>query len=1524
MASNSLRIPPDPSAAKDFVSWKRDIEMWSQLTDVPKPKQGLAVMYATQHNKRTHEILCELTNDEVVCDGGLKKVIDKLETIYIKDKAEASYEAYESFESLRRKDDETIGEFVERFQCALRRTKSYGTVMSDDLLAYRLIKSASLSDTQTHLVRASAQTLTLDHVITAVKKIFGNSPVSENNTETVQIKTENLHFTEHYANDYDNPYSYTVPNPDPNSDPSEDLYDPTLAQAQGYVSPPGHQLGGTPEQSETEDIWYTQYRYNPRYSRFPIRRPAAASRGYFPNISRRPNFNRINNNNNSRIIRNKNPNNQFGQPSRCSICQSVMHWAKDCPHRTESQENTFYQVVLFQSDLEHPNALPSLVHESLSSGILDCGASKTCCGITWFNHYLESLNSDEQNKIRYYPSNSQYKFGDGKTTVAMKGAEIPIWLGSKELTLQTDIVDKDIPLLLSKKFMKQYHCQLCTITDTVNILGENINLINTQSGHYGIPITKKRQLINSIDEDRSQLVFLATEPIQDRKKIARKIHKQFGHPSVEKLIKLIKQSTLGNDKLLFEEIRKISEECEVCLRYKRTPPKPAVSLPLSNEFNQCVAMDIKTYKGVPLLHLIDTCTRFSMSSILKNKAAETIIEAIYKLWISIFGAPDMFLSDNGTEFANQHFRQLGEAYNIRVCTTAAESPFSNGICEKYNHVISEILDKIIYDTGCKLSIALPWAVNAKNSLQTVHGFSPSQLVLGVNPRLPTIYENRPPALSETKYTEIIEQNLKAMRTARTAFIQSESSERIRRALNAKIRTSNDVKYITGDTIYYKRKDDKCWHGPAKVIGQDGQCILVKHQSTWIRVHPCRIIHAKKAHMQVEEETKEENLNSTGSDPRPYPLETNENDNMLPLLNPYNDLDVAEFPEIQNNAPIEDLPDAPTNPEEPTNEPLHAERLPETSNAEATQPEINPEVPENEDNDEFNEQKYTIKKGSSIELKLKNDPENRWMKATVISRSGKANKKGHKNKYANEWNLNFEGEIKPIDFDTQVEEVRPYTQELEQEILFSEEYESFQEKEILKAKLKELDVWKKQQVYQEIPYNNQNLISLKWVVRPKIIEKIPSYKARLVCKGYQDLAEVRKDSPACLREGVRIALAVMSTSKWKVRSIDVRCAFLQGEPIERNVYVVPPKEANTSNIWQLKKTIYGLRDASRAWYMKIRKELIKLQCHETLDKGLFFWKNEEILHGIICLFVDDVLLGGSKLFHTTVIENLMKTFEFGSENETAFTYIGIEIQQNQDYSININQTTYAKSLKPIEIAESKQPTESVTNEIHKDYRSLVGSLNWIATITRPDIAFSVCSASTKVNSPTQGDVQEVNKILKYLKYHESILKIPSFDSLVKISLLVYSDASLANLPSGHSQGAYIIFFTDGYHACPISWSSHKLKRIVTSSLAAETLAFLEACDAAFYIAGIISPITHNGAKINIDIVSDCRSLVTAAATSKVIDDKRLRIEMNAVRELIDTKAVTIAWSSTKLMLADRLTKTAASPLMLLKALSSGRL
>ena len=55
-----------------------------------------------------------------------------------------------------------------------------------------------------------------------------------------------------------------------------------------------------------------------------------------------------------------------------------------------------------------------------------------------------------------------------------------------------------------------------------------------------------------------------------------------------------------------------------------------------------------------------------------------------------------------------------------------------------------------------------------------------------------------------------------------------------------IRTSQDTKYCSGDLVYYKQKDNNYWKGPGTVIGQDGQQVLVKHSSSYVRVHPCQL------------------------------------------------------------------------------------------------------------------------------------------------------------------------------------------------------------------------------------------------------------------------------------------------------------------------------------------------------------------------------------------------------------------------------------------------------------------------------------------------------------------------------------------------------------------------------------------------------------------------------------------------------------------------------------------------------------
>ena len=133
------------------------------------------------------------------------------------------------------------------------------------------------------------------------------------------------------------------------------------------------------------------------------------------------------------------------------------------------------------------------------------------------------------------------------------------------------------------------------------------------------------------------------------------------------------------------------------------------------------------------LHMIDHATRYNASSIIKSKRKEIIVDEMFKIWVKIFGYPKRILVDNGGEFDNQDFRDFCENLNITIKTTAAESPWSNGMVERHNGIIGESVAKIINDINCTLNVALSWALSAKNSLQNFHGFSPNQLVFGRNP-----------------------------------------------------------------------------------------------------------------------------------------------------------------------------------------------------------------------------------------------------------------------------------------------------------------------------------------------------------------------------------------------------------------------------------------------------------------------------------------------------------------------------------------------------------------------------------------------------------------------------------------------------------------------------------------------------------------------------------------------------------------------------------------------------------------------
>ena len=114
------------------------------------------------------------------------------------------------------------------------------------------------------------------------------------------------------------------------------------------------------------------------------------------------------------------------------------------------------------------------------------------------------------------------------------------------------------------------------------------------------------------------------------------------------------------------------------------------------------------------------------------------------------------------------------------------------------------------------------------------GYSPNQLVFGRNVNMPTVLEVKLPSLESNTSSDIIRKNLEALHSARKNFIQAESNERNIRTLRYNVGTYADESFNNGDRVYYKRSQKSGRSGPATVLGQDGQFVLVRHGSSSFR------------------------------------------------------------------------------------------------------------------------------------------------------------------------------------------------------------------------------------------------------------------------------------------------------------------------------------------------------------------------------------------------------------------------------------------------------------------------------------------------------------------------------------------------------------------------------------------------------------------------------------------------------------------------------------------------------------------
>ena len=1052
-------------------------------------------------------------------------------------------------------------------------------------------------------------------------------------------------------------------------------------------------------------------------------------------------------------------------------------------------------------------------------------------------------------------------FNFGESAFKSKGViEIPVTLKGRKFYLKTEILQGDVPWLIGKKTMNRMGMVIDMKKDNVKIEvlgGMEISLREDKQGHLRIPIMRrvKEELLLEGWKGKNQ---------QEIRGAIMKLHLQFGHGSGEKLWKLTEEAQwsegLSNNER--EEIKKLVTDlvasCEVCRRYKRNPAKPVVSFSWSHTFNEVLAMDVGEIEERKFLVMVDMATRYCQAHWIRDKKPETIIKTLVDGWFAIFGAPLKILSDNGGEFQNEKVRRMAERWNVKVLATAAESPWSNGLCEKTVGILKESLRKMRDDEEVELGIALRWVVSARNCLVNNGGFSPNQLVFGKNPFLPSLMgeKSSSPASREEGLEEgMVRETLNAMHKARETFIKNESCNKIRIALNKKVREHKLEEAKVGNEVFYKREGEKEWRGPAIVIAVAGKTVVVKHGDSLreiARVHVTRIQGKSPSKEGISEAEKDgyssgESGGTTGESMGPE-----EEENGVGLMGYRRKQEmVTDDPEEQS-----------------------------------------------EDEENEMEELPRLRKGDRIRAtNLDTGQLEEW---SVVSLAGKRSSKHWADSYnIQDLQTGDRGWVNLRDY-RNIERI-----EDEEEILLG-----FEDKNVIEAKEKELQSWKENNVYEEVENVGQKAISTRWIVTEKIRGGEKVCKARLVARGFEEeMAEWEKDAPTCNAETLKFCLAVMKLKKWTCYTLDVKTAYLQGDEIQREVYLKPPSEGGWNGLWKLKKTVYGLKDAAKAWYNKVVKVVDELGgVRSRLEPNIFFWKKASKVYGILCTHVDDFCYGGTESFLEETIGRLREKLKVGEQESKRFKYIGVMVEQRKN-EISLNQWGYVNSIREPE-GRRFSGNRVLSAEELTEYRSVVGQLNWVSLHTMPEIAFNVSELSKAFKGGTTQDMRKLIKIVRKVKHIMGGIVMSELEE-ENLYWEAYADASFGNIEDGHTQLGYVISLTDGKKRCTIWWKSRKARRIAKSTIEAEALSVGEAIEGVIYLNKLWEEVVGER-KLEALVKTDSKTLMTAIRSSTGVSSKRLKIDIAAIRETMESGEIKeVQWIQGKHQIADVLTKSGVS-------------
>ena len=466
------------------------------------------------------------------------------------------------------------------------------------------------------------------------------------------------------------------------------------------------------------------------------------------------------------------------------------------------------------------------------------------------------------------------------------------------------------------------------------------------------------------------------------------------------------------------------------------------------------------------------------------------------------------------------------------------------------------------------------------------------------------------------------------------------------------------------------------------------------------------------------------------------------------------------------------------------------------------------------------------------------------------------------------------------------------------------------------------------------------------------------KSRWCIRGDRDpdLLSLQRYAPTLNTTSFGVLLQVAASMRYRASVGDLKNAFCQSSPLKRDngkLCASQPKAGieglHPEQIVEIVAGCYGLGDAPAHWRRTLKEAIIGLGYKESvLDPTVYMLHSQGKLHGAIAVEIDDLFSFGSEL-HYKQMDLLRQSFVFGKfemvdESPCGVGFNGRRVRQMPDRSFSIDMEKFiGERLDPVSLAKGRKanPKALANDSEIAQLRAVIGALAWAAKEGRPDAAAAASLGAGSFPKPTIQDVIDVNKTVRVIKSNPALsIKVRAIP-LENLAWGVVSDASFANAYGGNSQGAYgIIAFHEDLQRgtrvpCSlISWKSGRIHKVVNSTLAAETQSLSKGLGELCWVVSIFNELTRTKfdlAKWEEELqqnkmlaitkdesdseLKECLAIVDAKALFDHLSresvgpsqDKRTSLEIQVVRQLMNSIKGKVRWVPHPQMIVDGLTK-----------------